>query len=81
MKRSIILKLLPLTENNLMAQILHQSYKMPVPAPIHTASGKLGLAPLSSALANKAVNKVSHIHPSVIMVTYISIQYRAGQGH
>lgn len=46
-------------ESNLMAQILHQSYKMPVPAPIHTASGKLGLAPLFSALANKSVSKVS----------------------
>lgn len=52
-------KLLPLMESNLMAQILHQSYKMPVPAPIHTASGKLGLAPLFSALANKSVSKVS----------------------
>ena len=58
MKRSITLKLLPLTENNLTAQILHQSYKTPVPAPIHTASGKLGLAPLSSALTNKPVKKV-----------------------
>lgn len=52
-------KLLPLMESNLMAQILHQSYKTPVPAPIHTASGKLGLAPLFSALANKSVSKVS----------------------
>lgn len=59
MKKPIILKLLPLMESNLMAQILHQSYKMPVPAPIHTASGKLGLAPLFSALANKSVSKVS----------------------
>lgn len=61
-------------ENNLTAQILHLSYKTPVPAPIHTASGKLGLAPLSSALTNKPVNKVSCIHSIVIIITYISIQ-------
>lgn len=49
-------------ENNLTAQILHQSCKTPVPAPVHTASGRLGLAPLSSALTNKPVNKQSHLH-------------------
>jgi len=69
MKRSIILKSLPVMENNLMAQILHQSCTTPDPAPIHTASGKLGLAPLSSALTNKPVNKVSCIHLSVIIIT------------
>lgn len=64
-----------------MAQILHQSYKMPVPAPIHTASGKLGLAPLFSALANKSVSKVSWFQSSVIIIAYISIQNRGWQKH
>lgn len=61
-KRSIILKLLPLMENSLVAQILHQSYKMPVPAPTHIASGKLVSAPLFSALANESVSKGRCIH-------------------
>lgn len=74
MRRSIILKLLPLTESNLMAQTLHQSYKMPVPAPVHTASGKPGSALLSSASTNKPVNKVSCIQPRVIIISYISVQ-------
>lgn len=76
MKRSIISKLLPLMENNLTAQILHQSYKMPVPAPIHIASGKLESAPLSSASTNKPVNKLSCINSSAIIITHISVQQR-----
>lgn len=70
MKRSIISKLLPPMENNLMAQILHRSYKMPAPAPIHTASGKLESALLSSASTNKPGNKLSSINSSVIILTH-----------
>lgn len=57
-----------------MAQILHQSYRMPVPAPTHTASGKLVSAPLFSALANESVSKGTRIHCIVIVITYHSIQ-------
>lgn len=81
MKRSIISKLLPPMENNLTAQILHQSYKRPAPAPIHTASGKLESAPLSSASTNKQGSKLSRVNSSVIVLTHISIQQRALQRH
>lgn len=49
-------------ENSLAAQILHQSYKMPVPAPTHIASGKLVSAPLFSALTDESVSKGRCIH-------------------
>lgn len=81
MRRSIILKLLPLTESNLMARTLHQSYKTPVPAPVHIASGKLESALLSFASTNKPVNKVSCVQPRVIIINYISVQQRAEQRH
>lgn len=44
-------------ESNPMAQIWHQSYKKPVPAPIRIASGRLGLTPQSSALANGSMKQ------------------------
>lgn len=61
-------------ENSLVAQILHQSYKMPVPAPTHIASGKLVSAPLFSALANESVSKGRCIHWILIVITHHSIQ-------
>lgn len=45
-------QLLPQLDNNLMAQTWHQSYRKLILVPIHIVSDKLGLTPVSSALAN-----------------------------